>query len=221
VSDRFKDDESNTRTRNVVLMRAGRIHAAHSKPILYRHLGDKREEIPWVRSPSGVFAVEGKQGGTERAMDCLDCHNRPAHTFDTAANAMDQALASGAVPAKLPFAKKRGVELLTAAYPTQDEAAARIRARWLEWYPGQEESAAALVAIYRANVFPQMRVGWGTYPNHLGHNAYSGCFRCHDGRKGTGGGTLGQDCNSCHQLLAMDEAEPKVLTDLGLATAVQ
>jgi hypothetical protein len=28
-----------------------------------------------------------------------------------------------------------------------------------------------------------------------------------------------QDCNSCHQLLAMDEAAPKILTDLGLGPA--
>ena len=32
-----------------------------------------------------------------------------------------------------------------------------------------------------------------------------------DGRKIT------QDCNNCHRMLAMDEAAPKVLTDLGLA----
>ena len=28
-----------------------------------------------------------------------------------------------------------------------------------------------------------------------------------------------QDCNACHNLLAMDEANPKVLTDLGVTEA--
>ncbi len=26
-----------------------------------------------------------------------------------------------------------------------------------------------------------MKVTWGTHPNNIGHMAYPGCFRCHDG----------------------------------------
>ena len=33
------------------------------------------------------------------------------------------------------------------------------------------------------------------------------------------GGKITQDCNACHNLLAMDEANPKVLTDLGITEA--
>jgi len=70
------------------------------------------------------------------------------------------------------------------------------------------------LALFDRNVFPEMKVQWGTYPNHIGHNASPGCFRCHDERP-SGTKTLSQDCNTCHQLLAMEEKEPKILSDLG------
>jgi len=74
------------------------------------------------------------------------------------------------------------------------------------------------VAIYERNVFPQMKVVWGTYPVNIGHTDFPGCFRCHDdAHKSAAGRTVSQDCNSCHQLLAMDEAAPEILTQLGLA----
>jgi len=159
-----------------------------------------------------IHEVHGKMGTS-----CLECHNRPSHTFDTAANAMDRALAGGTIPVRLKSAKARGVELLTASYPTQDAGAAAVRDAWLRHYPGEAGSADAVVSIYRGNIFPEMKIGWGTYPNHLGHTASPGCFRCHDGQKSVNGRTVSQDCNACHQLLAMDEVEPKILSDLGLA----
>jgi hypothetical protein len=62
-----------------------------------------------------------------------------------------------------------------------------------------------------------MKVSWGTYPNNLGHSDFPGCFRCHDGSHSAAGGrTIPNDCDTCHKVLAMDEANPKVLTDLGM-----
>ena len=43
-----------------------------------------------------------------------------------------------------------------------------------------ERAAKALSAIYAQNVFPDLKVTWGTYPNNLGHTDFPGCFRCHD-----------------------------------------
>ena len=55
--------------------------------------------------------------------------------------------------------------------------------------------------VYRHNVFPAMKVGWGTYANHLGHIDTPGCFRCHDdNHKTPEGAALGQDCESCHEV---------------------
>ena len=83
-----------------------------------------------------------------------------------------------------------------------------------------ERSGRALLAAYSRNVFPEMRVTWGVYPNNIGHTDYPGCFRCHDERAGDKGGkTVPQDCNTCHELLAQEEEAPKVLVDLGLAPA--
>ena len=78
-----------------------------------------------------------------------------------------------------------------------------------------------LVAIYDRNVFPSMKVTWGTYPNNIGHMAYPGCFRCHDGsHTSKSGKTLSNDCSLCHNLLATDETHPNVLNDLQLQNEI-
>lgn len=75
-----------------------------------------------------------------------------------------------------------------------------------------------LAAIYGGNVFPEMKVTWGRYPNNVGHTDFVGCFRCHDDNHvSSDARKIGQDCTSCHGLLAMDETKPKILTDLGMA----
>jgi hypothetical protein len=62
-----------------------------------------------------------------------------------------------------------------------------------------------------------MKVTWGTHPNHIGHMSYPGCFRCHDGsHAAANGASITQDCAACHNLLAVDEPKPKVLSDLGI-----
>ena len=75
-------------------------------------------------------------------------------------------------------------------------------------------------AIYLQNVFPEMKISWGTYPNNLGHMDFPGCFRCHDGNHTSSDGrVISNDCATCHDLLSMDEKNPKVLSDLGYSTA--
>jgi hypothetical protein len=65
-----------------------------------------------------------------------------------------------------------------------------------------------------------MNVTWGKYPVNIGHSDFPGCFRCHDGgHNATDGKSISQDCGACHNLLATDEKEPKVLTDLGITEA--
>jgi hypothetical protein len=74
-----------------------------------------------------------------------------------------------------------------------------------------------VLAIYNRNVFPDLKVSWGTYPNNLGHTDFPGCFRCHDGSHATTDRkAIKQDCDVCHQPLAMDEASPEILKTLGL-----
>ena len=74
-----------------------------------------------------------------------------------------------------------------------------------------------MLAIWDRNIFPAMNVTWGKYPMNIGHTDFPGCFRCHDGgHAAKNGDSITQDCNACHNLLSMDEANPKILTDLGI-----
>jgi hypothetical protein len=46
---------------------------------------------------------------------------------------------------------------------------------------GRAIGPQAVAAIYLRNVFPDLKVTWGSHPNNTGHNDSPGCFRCHDG----------------------------------------
>jgi hypothetical protein len=124
---------------------------------------------------------------------------------------------------------KEGLELLKASYASEDDARARIPAALAAFYQAQNPDVLAtksalvkaagdeLVILYSQNVFPYMKVTWGTHPNHIGHMSYPGCFRCHDGdHAAKDGKAITQDCSACHNLLVVDEAKPKVLADLGI-----
>jgi len=248
VISKFADDEKNTATKTVLFLHIGGgggtegIHGAHvGKGIRIRYApsDEKRQTIPWVEytdAKGKVTAYTASDAKSAmpgnlpvREMDCMDCHNRPSHTYEMPESAVDRAMASGAIAASLPFAKKTGVEILKAAYKTEDEAASRIPAAfeafYREKYPDTyaskrkdiEHSARGVLAVFNRNIFPEMNVTWGAYPNNVGHTEFPGCFRCHDDQHvSPDGAKVSQDCGSCHNLLAMEEAAPKILTDLGL-----
>jgi formate-dependent nitrite reductase cytochrome c552 subunit len=172
---------------------------------------------------------KGPVTGVTREMDCMDCHNQATHVFQTAQDAVNEAMQDGGVNPGLPFVHKKATELIQAEYRSQDEAAAKITAGLDDFYRTQypaiwsgqrgavDGAAKTLIAIYDRNVFPNMKVTWGTYPNNIGHNSFPGCFRCHDGNHTSKDGqTITNDCSVCHNLLAVQEANPKQLSDLGL-----
>ncbi len=162
-------------------------------------------------------------------MDCIDCHNRPTHAFHLPDRAVDKALADKRMSAELPFIKKKAVELLKISYPDQKTAAAKIPVDLAEYYRttypeifkhkrAQVDAAGEVVkAIYLRNVFPDMKITWGTHPNNIGHEEAVGCFRCHDGgHTSADGRTIQGDCDTCHVILAQEEKDPKVLKALGM-----
>jgi len=167
--------------------------------------------------------------GEHRVMDCIDCHNRPTHAFEMPESAVDKQMSVGTISPTLPYIKKKAVELLKVDYPSQDEARQRILAEinnfYRSYYPAiyqtqrtvVQQSAEEVAAIYLRNVFPDMRLTWGAHPNNLGHNDFPGCFRCHDGSHTSADGqTITNDCSACHNLLAVGEENPKVLSDVGM-----
>ncbi|MEO8597484.1 MAG: NapC/NirT family cytochrome c [Candidatus Solibacter sp.] len=246
VMSKFAEDEQNSRSETVLLMLVGGdgisgIHGAHLGPgvhirfapddaarqsisrVEYRNTvtGESRSFTNGATAPKALPVVE---------MQCVDCHNRPTHSFDLPERALDKALAAGELPSTLPYIKKKSLEVLKTAYPSRDDAAGKLPAALVEFYRSEhpevyarraqdiEAAAKKVLAIYNRNVFPELGVKWGTYPNNLGHTDSPGCFRCHDGAHVSADGkAIGQDCNSCHEPLSMEETSPEILKTLGLA----
>jgi hypothetical protein len=149
-------------------------------------------------------------------MDCVDCHNRPTHAFAaTPERAVDAALVRGAIPITLPFARRQAVQVLTATYPDRATANREISRRLREFYTatdgtsapaseavdGLEQLVRTTQFLYGRNVFPAMKVSWGTHQDNLGHTDAPGCFRCHDDQHKTSDGrAIRQDCDLCHDI---------------------
>lgn len=194
-----------------------------------QYLDDDGKTIEFASSDA-AGAEEGTPiAGEWRTMDCMDCHNRPTHAFDLPERALDELMAAGQVSTQLPFIKKKATEVLRADYPDRPTATRKIAEALNEFYqvnyPAIHEEQRALLAaavervqaVYLRNVFPDMNVTWATYPNHLGHEDFPGCFRCHDGAHATPDGrTITQDCDACHNILAYEEANPAILEEMGL-----
>jgi hypothetical protein len=167
-------------------------------------------------------------------MQCVDCHNRPTHTFELPERAVDRAMGLGRISPTLPFIKKKAIELLKGNYSSNEEASHTIPATLTRFYQQSDpaissqrsrdisDAGAEIAAIYNRNVFPDLKVTWGTYPNNLGHTDFPGCFRCHDGSHSTSDQkmTITQNCNTCHEPLAIEEATPGVLKTIGLADRI-
>jgi len=244
VKTTFGEDDKNSATKTILslhvggvdsLSRISGIHGAHLANIEFVATDATNQTIIAVDATgSDGKKVEylssdwkGPVKGVRRTMDCMDCHNQAAHSHKTAEAALDQSMATGAPDPSLPFVHKQGMLLIQAKYGSQAEAATKIKAGLEDFYRSQypaiwsgqhdkiEQAATTLTAIYAQNVSPEMKVAWGTYPNNIGHNDSPGCFRCHDGNHTSKGAkTITNDCAACHNLLAVDEANPKLLSEL-------
>ncbi len=217
----YASDETNTEIATTLQMRVGSpesggIHRHVALDIEYVATGP--ETIPYVRvrDPNGdrEYVAEGVSAeqiaaGTRRRMDCLDCHNRPAHTFFfTPERAVDAALAAGRIPRDLPFARREALAAVTAEYPDRAAGLEAIARRLNEFYASAgadgrvvARAVSGAQSVWATNVFPAMRVTWGTYPSHIGHIDSPGCFRCHDDSHATTDGkVISQDCEMCHTM---------------------
>jgi hypothetical protein len=230
----YADDAENTETVTTLRIHvgggseaAGTVSGIHwhmnlANRVEYIATDERRQVIPWVRvtDASGnvrEYVAEGVTpealaAGERREMDCIDCHNRPAHTMaPSAERAVDAAIGRGAIPGTLPFVRREVVRVLKEPHPTEAAALDAIAAGLRDFYRtgygeifaagrGEiERAVAAAQQIYRHNVFPEMNVGFGTYPNQIGHVDAPGCFRCHDdSHLAPDGRTISQDCGICH-----------------------
>jgi NapC/NirT cytochrome c family protein len=214
-------------------------HMNIANKVTYIASDETREKIPFIRFKDRAGQVTdylaagaAKPSDEEiaksgRIMDCVDCHNRPTHVFKMPDVEVDEALRTGKIDKTLPFVKKVAVETLSRPYASRTQAAQAIPVLIDDYYrkthpalltekPDVVRAAGEAVSeIYAANVFPEMKITWGSYPNHIGHKDSPGCFRCHDGEHASADGkVINNDCSTCHNLLAMEEENPAILKEL-------
>jgi len=246
---RFGRDEANTPSYTVMLLKTGGgrldlgthggIHWWHiesDNKIRYVSAEDDREEITWVEltTPDGEIVTYMRDGDSPpsdeqraaaRVMDCVDCHNRPTHLFESPTKALDGVLETHPDLRELPFYKRVALEAVETQYASHAEGVAAVRDAVLDYYRREQPEAAATKSltiekgadeaarIYSRSFFPEMETSWETHPNHIGHDDFPGCWRCHDGEMVSENEerVIPIDCENCHVVLLEDEP---VLPDL-------
>ena len=198
-------------------------HMNINNEITYVATDEDRQNIPWVRlkdesgnvteytAKNAQLSPQQIEQAPKRTMDCIDCHNRPAHIYQPPDKAIDNSFAANKLDASLPFLKLKAVEVLTKPYNSTEEAVNSIAANLNEYYRTSHadvysakrdsinNSVAEIQRIYQTNFFPEMKTNWQTHPNNIGHYKVQGCFRCHDGQHvSKGGKVIRNDCSICH-----------------------
>ncbi len=192
-------------------------HMNVANKIEYIATDEARQKIPWVRmtDPQGVVTEYRTKEFTndvsqapKRRMDCMDCHNRPAHKFQSPESAVNLAMSLSNIDISLPYIKTNAVGVLCRPYTNQTEGLEGIATTLSERFPKDPRirgTIAAVQDIYTNNFFPEMKASWRDYPDNIGHKDFPGCFRCHDGKHISSAGRdmiKANDCNACHLILA-------------------
>jgi hypothetical protein len=194
---------------------------------------DDRESIPWVRYTNLKTGEVHEYMDTDnplqpgqmdtlavRKMDCMDCHNRPSHNYQTPIFAINSAITAGLIPKELPDIKSMALEVMNGKYSTNDSAMMGIENGLNSYYSENynelftakpeiiQQAIKGIQDTYRKNIFPEMKVNWKAYPNNIGHLEFNGCFRCHNDKHVTSAGrVIKQDCNLCHSIVAQGTAD--------------
>lgn len=203
----------------------------------------KQEVIPWVRytnlKTGEVTVFQDQDNPLEpgqldtmqvQVMDCIDCHNRPSHLYRPPSLFINSAITAGDIPQDLPEIKAIALEVCAEEYPTMDSAMVQIRSRILQFYRENypdivdtkrdkiNKAISGVQSAFAKNIFPEMKVRWNAYPNHIGHLEYTGCFRCHNStHQSTNGESIRKDCNLCHIISAQGPAGNMEIARVGEA----
>jgi hypothetical protein len=199
--------------------------------VIYLSEKGERMDIPWVRlERDGQDPVEYRFTGSKlseaeiaaapkRTMDCVDCHNRPTHIYSTPDHELETMFRRWPELLSVPYLNKAASEVLLRQFDEESIERGEVREALMVWYDGHpeenpdpallEQAAEQVQEIYRQNVWPEMKITWGTYPNHIGHTVSPGCLRCHGNNHVTAEGTpVDSDCRLCHTILALEEENP-------------
>jgi nitrate/TMAO reductase-like tetraheme cytochrome c subunit len=239
----FLGDETNTPFTVRLLMNVGGADATHGpvggihwhmnvgNKIEYLATDEARQKIPWVRMTDqyGVITEFRSPQFTNqiseaslRRMDCMDCHNRPAHRYQTPNTAVNLAMFLNKIDRTLPYIKTNALFALTRPYTNSNQAFTSIATILSERYPNDSRVLPTITTvqqIYTNNFFPEMKASWQVYQDNIGHKDWPGCFRCHDGMHKTSDGKRiikANECKACHTILAQGSgAELEQLTPQG------
>lgn len=155
---KYAEDEQNSPTQTVLLMKVGGSHSASGKSIgIHWHTSKdnrveyiatdrQRQTIPWVRltqgdgtvvdytTPDSKLTPEAIASAEKRVMDCVDCHNRPTHIYQLPDRALDAAMANGLVDSSIPFIRKQGLAALKGSYEGKEQGMRQIAAALTSYY---------------------------------------------------------------------------------------
>ena len=207
-------------------------HISKGIEIKYLAVDDKRTQIAKVsiKKADGStdefvkadLAIPAEMADKWRVMDCTDCHSRPTHVYDMPEDVVDFGLGSKKINGAIPGIREDSFKTLTAEYKSRDEAKKNLGPALLALQSARnpqlaaknksdiEKAGAYLVEGYLNNIWPSMKVTWGTYQSHIGHRSEDfggykyadtkfGCFRCHDEEHtNKAGKTITQNCGNCH-----------------------
>jgi nitrate/TMAO reductase-like tetraheme cytochrome c subunit len=243
VFNHFGYDEANTPRETRMLIKTGggdpalgvaagiHWHMNIGNEVTYIATDRQRQKIPWMqvrnRQTGQITEFTAKEEALtpeqvatmpRRVMDCIDCHNRPTHIYPPPDRAIDEKLLAGAIDRTLPYIKQKAVEVISADYPSTEQALATIQKTLDTYYrtdypdvyaakgPAIASSIEAVKATFRTTIFPEMKVDWRTHPDNRGHFYFSGCFRCHDNQHVTKDGkVLSKACDLCHTVIEQKE----------------
>lgn len=213
----YAEDEANTETVTTFDMLTTRTHNVHANAgirVEYAVSSSDPNVVTYVRATRAGDITEYFGAGVSaqpsglRTMDCLDCHSRPAHAFSsTVERAVNNAIGSGGLNRSLAFIRREAVAALKTEFDSEAAALAGISRHLNGFYGPRNVASTDLTAairevqrLYSTNVFPEMKVTWGTHVVQSGHTDFAGCFRCHtDEHKAKSGKVISQDCELCHK----------------------
>jgi hypothetical protein len=213
----------------------------HINPVVnieYISDNDKRENITYVKytnKTTGEITIyrdadnavsDSLIAATQtRTMDCIDCHNRPSHNYNSPPVYFDKALLAGNVSKNIPFVKKVAMRILRQTFSDKDTALMIIKDSIINYYKSKyndffnnnneliNNSVSSIQKAFSQNTFPGMKVTYDNYPEHIGHLETNGCFRCHnDAFKSDNGHTITKNCNLCHTIVGQGKPGAMKLT---------
>jgi hypothetical protein len=230
----YKNDENNTPQYSTLNLKIdnknGGIHW-HINPenkIKYASKNNDRDIMVWVDQlqDDGSWVRYSNKKEKENSefdyhikeMDCVDCHNRVAHIFESPEKSIEKLITNGKISSTLPFIRKEAIDAVTGFTHDNNLGFTQIENHLQSYYNNKypqfsenklDQAIGEIQKVYSKNIHSQMNIDWNTYPNHLGHQETDGCFRCHNNNMVNQNGIhIRSDCTMCHSILANDSDKP-------------